>query len=64
LNHNDNGSMPASGLCASLGWPADLDLFRPEMSSLFQHWAGQDVYNLNELRETIVLFLAAMSGEL
>lgn len=56
--------MPTAGLCSSLGWTKDLALFMPTGVKDYEFWAGSDLYNFNELRETIVLFLAAMNGEI
>jgi hypothetical protein len=57
-------TMPKPGLCANLG--NRVNLFKPDKEHLYSYWANEETnpWNFNELQQTIVLFLAAMNGEL
>lgn len=64
--------MPKAGLCAC-SWcdfinEEILMMFKPDEAGMFSYWAslkkGQDYYEFTGLRQTIVLFMAAMNGEL
>lgn len=64
--------MPRAGLC-SCSWNDFIDedllsIFKPDGISEFKYWASgvkwDKVYIFTPLRQTIVLFMAAMAGEL
>jgi hypothetical protein len=64
--------MPRGGLC-SCSWNGLIDealllLFKPEYASTFSYWAAGEVvvdyYKFTKLRQTIVLFMAAIKNEL
>jgi len=64
--------MPKQGLC-SCAWCGYIDedlliLFKPEGASIWSYWAaGDDSYSyksFSPLRQTIVLFMAAINNEL
>lgn len=64
--------MPRSGLCGC-AWGGYIDeellfLFKPEYASMWSYWAsGDNRYSkksFSPLRQTIVLFMAAINGEL
>lgn len=65
--------MPQVGLC-NCGWTGLIDgnlllLFKPEDASVFDYWASgikhnPCAFNFTELRQTIVLFMAALNNEL
>lgn len=59
-----DGKTPRCGLCLSLDWIDDLDLFRPNGRGYFSYWAGDDDREFTPLRQNIVLFLAAQNNEL
>jgi hypothetical protein len=62
------GRMPKSGLCSSIMAQELRELFQPESVQWYDYWAsedwGEDTFVFNETRQTIVLLLAAMNGEL
>jgi len=68
----DKKRMPESGLCACSWYGLiDEDLlidFKPELASHFSYWAsGRNIacyYKFTKLRQTIVLFMAAINNEL
>jgi hypothetical protein len=60
----ERGHMSSRGLCTSLNWPDELDLFRPIPVGYFTYWAGPNDGSFTPLRQNIVLFLAAMNGEM
>lgn len=56
--------LPCGGLCLSLLWPDELELFKPENKGLLQYWTGRFPTDFNPTRQNILLFLAAMNNEL
>lgn len=69
-----NGEMPRPGLC-KCSWGDYISeellmLFKPEDVGIFSYWASlkikkyDDCYKFNELRQTIVLLMAAINNEL
>lgn len=67
------GEMPKAGLCAC-SWndyicEESLILFKPDSVGIFSYWASEkggynECYKFNKLRQTIVLFMAAINNEL
>lgn len=64
--------LPCAGLCAC-SWndyidQNTLELFKPEYASIFSYWASgnktSSYFKFTELRQTIVLFMAAINNEL
>lgn len=75
----ETGKIPRDGLCHSLGRLSrrQLKLFAPTPDEADEHghWRGHwgvmlnvyfpsDDYSFNEFRQTVLLFVAAMNGEL
>lgn len=67
----ETGELSRAGLCTSLDWPEELQLFVPKWKSPWSYWANEGHPNakhlsivFNPLRQNIVLFLAAMNNEL
>jgi hypothetical protein len=72
IDCNEAKRMPYDGLCGC-AWrdlvDGDLvELFMPDHDYLWKYWANQDVIDrfndFNSLRQTIVLFMATINGEL
>lgn len=73
VNHSHSGVMPRCGLCGC-AWGGLIEgsllaLFKPEEVSIFDYWASGKPHNdakfaFTELRQTIVLLMAAINGEL
>lgn len=69
LNHNDPLCYKEVGLCKALEGDELLKLFTPDYSPYGHSWWGSDAQGhmrgqYTPLRQTIVLFLAAMNNEL
>lgn len=68
-----NGEMPKAGLCAC-SWndyiyEELLMLFKPDHAGAFSYWASlkggyDECFKFTKLRQTIVLFMAAINNEL
>jgi hypothetical protein len=73
MNCMKNGEMPRAGLCAC-AWndylmEESLMLFKPDDAGMFSYWGSEkkgydECYTFTKLRQTIVLFLAAINNEL
>lgn len=72
INCSKKQEMPRAGLCCCAwgGYIKEevLELFQPESASPFSYWARRSEYEspfkFNILRQTIVLFMAAINNEL
>lgn len=72
----DSGEMPKYGLCGNFPFDEKLELFEPTRKNCLEYhvqpwyyWGSVEpgayaAREFNETRQTIVLFLAAMNGEL
>ena len=62
--------MPEDGLCKSFNWDKRIELFKPENAGFYSFWAQSSsvttssTKKFNTLRQTIVLFCAAINNEL
>lgn len=67
---SETGKLPRCGLCSSLGWKEDIDIFRPEEASCWDFWAADGYsifkrkYGFGPTRKNILLLLACLNEEM